>query len=227
MELSNRTIIPDLSVDCVILSFKEGNLRVLLIKRDQELERGKWALPGGFVYDDEDIDEASRRVLKEHTGAEEIYLEQLEAFGRVNRFPGKRVITLAYHAHVRPDVIHIQPGPEASEAIWQELSSCPPLVFDHDEILGEAVKTLKRKTLHEPVGLQLLPEKFTLWQLQQLYEAITGEPLEKSNFRRKINRLDYLIPLEEFQKGVAHRAARLYQFDAAKYAELAEKGFLF
>ena len=225
MSHSATNIIQPVSIDCVIFGLEDRKLKVLLIQREVELLRGNWALPGGFIIENEDIDAASSRILKDMTGVS-LYMEQLRAFGSVNRFPGKRVITIAYYALVRPDFFQLNPGDEARDAKWFEIGEVPKLPFDHQEILDVAFETLKLKVRHKPIGFNLLPEKFTLLQLQELYEAILEKKLDKPNFRRKVQKLGILIPLGEKQKGVAHRAAELFSFNIQQYNSLREKGFV-
>ncbi|WNJ19665.1 NrtR DNA-binding winged helix domain-containing protein [Pontibacter sp. G13] len=214
-----------LSIDCVIFGFEDAQIKLLLIQRELDPHRGSWSLPGGFIKMEEGIHAASERILKEMTGVDNLYLEQLGAFGEVDRYPLKRVVTIAYYALIKPGNYTLNPGPDASEARWFPLEECPPLPFDHPDILQSAINTLQWKVQHQPIGFNLLPEKFTLLQLQELYEAILQVKLDKPNFRRKFTRLDLLEPLDEYQKAVSHRAARLYRFDEAKYKELTETGF--
>ncbi|MDX1907992.1 MAG: NUDIX domain-containing protein [Bacteroidia bacterium] len=216
-----------LSLDCVILGLEAGQLNILLIQRGIEPHRGEWALPGGFVLLEEGIDEASRRILREMTGVDNLFLEQVRAFGAVDRYPGRRVITLVYYALVRPGNYQLIAGPEALEARWFSSRHLPPLPFDHNVIVQETLALLQYKVRHQPVGFELLPEKFTLFQLQELYEAILGQRLDKPNFRRKLMRMNLLVQLDEYQQEVAHRAARLYRFDKDRYDDLCREGFVF
>lgn len=227
MSHSHPDKIDPLSIDCVIFGFEDGKLKILLIRRDIQPFKGSWALPGGFILYDEDIDVASMRILEEMTGVDNIFMEQLRAFGTVNRYPERRVITLAYYALIKPGNYDLNPGPEASDAQWFHIHQLPELPFDHGKIIAQAIRTLQLKVRHQPIGFELLPEKFTLLQLQELYEAIMDTSLDKPNFRRKLQRMNLLVSLEEFQKGVAHRAARLYKFDKSRYDRLKEKGFVF
>ncbi|MDX2245998.1 MAG: NUDIX domain-containing protein [Bacteroidia bacterium] len=219
--------IDPLSIDCTIFGFEDGKLEVLLIRRAIEPSLGKWALPGGFILYQEDIDEASRRILREMTGMERLFMEQQQAFGAVGRYPNRRVITLAYFALIQPGKYKLNAGPEASDIRWFDVRYLPELPFDHEEIIQHAVNTLRQKVRHQPIGFELLPEKFTLLQLQELYEAILGQKLDKPNFRRKMQGMNLLVSLEEYQTGVAHRAARLYKFDMTRYYKLKESGFVF
>jgi 8-oxo-dGTP diphosphatase len=216
-----------LTVDCVIFGLDEENLKILLIERDLEPFKGKWALPGGFVRVDETLDEAARRELREETGVDSLYLEQLYTFGELERDPRERVVTVAYYALVNLSDHRIKATTDARNAAWFALSDIPKLAFDHDMIFGVALKRLKAKLRYQPIGFELLPRKFTLSRLQRLYETVLERPLDKRNFRKKILSMDLLIELDEIEQDVAHRAARLYSFDEKKYQRLAKKGFNF
>ncbi len=220
-------VINPLSVDCVIFGFDEAKLKVLLIKRAIEPEFGTWALPGGFIRYDEDISDASMRVLNELTGVKDLYMEQLGAFGELDRFPGRRVITIVYYALVKPGQYKINAGPNASDANWFDLRSLPHLPFDHEEIIQAALARLRRQVKYKPIGFNLLADKFPLLHLQELYEAIYGVEFDKPNFRRKIMKMNLLVQLNEKQRGVPHRSARLYKFDKERYDKLTDKGFIF
>lgn len=218
---------PALTVDCVVFGFDEGDLKVLLIKRGLAPFRGKWALPGGFVRVDETLDEAARRELREEAGLERVFLEQLYTFGAVKRDPRERVVSVAYYALVRLSDHTTRAATDANDARWFPLKDHPPLAFDHAEILAMALRRLRGKLRYEPVGFELLPEKFTLSQLQHLYEAVLGQPLDRRNFRKKVLGFDLLIPLEETLREGAHRPAQLYRFDPDRYEQLKGRGFLF
>lgn len=223
----SNDIIDALSIDCLIFGFRNAELDVLLIKHAEGISKGKWALPGGWIQYDEDIDEAANRLLQSLTGVSNIYLEQLRAFGNVNRYPGKRVVTIAYFALVNADMYSLHPGFTASEAKWCNVRDVPRLPYDHTRILNFGFEHLRHKVRHEPIGFNLLPKKFTLNQIQQLYESILGIELDKPNFRRKLLHMDLLIACNEKQKDVSHRAANLYRFDKKIYDQLKEKGFSF
>jgi 8-oxo-dGTP diphosphatase len=218
---------PALTVDCVVFGFDEGDLKVLLVRRDLEPYRGKWALPGGFVQMDESLDDAARRELQEETGIAKLYLEQLYTFGEPERDPRGRVVTVAYYALVKLTAHGVQAATDAESAAWFPVSDVPRLAFDHEQILEVALTRLKGKVRYQPVGFELLPVKFTLSELQHLYEAILETPLDKRNFRKKILGTELLIELDEIQQDVAHRAARLYRFDDRKYRQLVKQGFHF
>jgi 8-oxo-dGTP diphosphatase len=223
----SNEIIDALSIDCLIFGFRNGELDILLIKHGEGISRGRWALPGGWIKYKEGVDEAANRLLRSLTGVSNIYLEQLHTFGDVNRYPAKRVITIAYYALVNADHYSLNPGFTASDVAWFKINGIPKLPYDHQKILDYAFKHLKHKVRHEPIGFNLLPRKFTLHQLQELYEAILETQLDKPNFRRKILKMDLLIPCDEKQKDVSHRAASFYRFDKRTYDKLSEKGFAF
>lgn len=215
------------TVDNVIFGFDEGDLKVLLIKRGEEPFQGKWALPGYFVYPNEDLDTAAKRVLEELTGLRNVYLEQVKTFGAANRHPFGRVITVAYFSLIKISHYAIQPSSIAHKAKWHSISKLENLAFDHSEILGACFNRLKWLVRSRPVGFELLPPKFTLTELQHLYEAILETDLDKRNFRKKILSMDLLVDLDETQEGVAHRPARLYRFDRKRYEQFLAEGFSF
>jgi 8-oxo-dGTP diphosphatase len=214
-----------ITVDCVVFGFDGGELEVLLIRRGMEPFKDKLALPGGFVRVEETLDEAARRELEEETELREVYLEQLYTFGSVMRDPRERVVSVAYFALVKPGIVSA--ATDAAEAKWFPVSVIPPLAFDHADILAAARTRLRSKLTYQPIGFELLPPKFTLTQLQRLYEAVLGEPLDKRNFRKKALSYDLLIPLKEKHQEGPHRPAQLFRFDPVKYERLKKKGFLF
>jgi 8-oxo-dGTP diphosphatase len=216
-----------LSVDCIIFGFDEGELKVLLIKRKEEPSSGMWALPGGFVESTESLDHAAMRVLRELTSIPDMYMEQVYAFGEVNRYPAGRVISVSYYALVKISDYKVQATSKIEDVAWHPLSEITKLVFDHNSILEKALTTLKERVKFHPVGFELLPEKFTLTQLQNLYEVILGVQLDKRNFRKKLLGMDLIVKLEESQVGVAHRAARYFKFDPVRYKEWLAQGFNF
>lgn len=218
---------PAVTVDCVVFGLDDGALKVMLIQRKLPPFRDEWALPGGFVQMNESLEEAARRELREETGIEQIFLEQLYTFGDVNRDPRDRVITVAYYALINLVDHPVQASTDASQAIWWFISDLPALAFDHQKILNTALTRLKSKVRYEPIGFELLPQKFTLSQLQKLYEKILGVSLDKRNFRKRILKMDLLIELDEVQTDVSHRAARLYRFNAMKYEHLKTQGVNF
>jgi 8-oxo-dGTP diphosphatase len=215
------------SVDNVIFGFDGGDLKVLLIQRGAAPFKGKWALPGDLVYPNEDIDTAAERVLEQLTGLRGVYLEQVKAFGAVNRHPLGRVITIAYYSLIKISDYIVTPASFAQSARWHSIPEVGELAFDHNEILDTCLRRLKLKVRMAPVGFELLPPKFTLTELQQLYEAILVEKLDKRNFRKKILSMNLLLDLNEMQEGVAHRPAKLYQFDKDIYQQFVAEGFSF
>lgn len=212
------------SVDCVIFGFEEKELKILVTNRLLENIAGTWALPGGFIHKDEDLAAAPLRILRDMANLTDVYLEQVAAFGAVDRFPPNRTVTIGYYALVNPaqfDLCHFRS--EVLETRWFRLSDKPSLPYDHDLIVEAALGKLKRKLRYEPVGFELLPDKFSLRQLQDLYEAILGVELDNRNFRKKILKMDVLRKLDEKQNGVKHRQATLYQFDPKKYQMLSSQ----
>jgi 8-oxo-dGTP diphosphatase len=218
---------PALTVDCVVFGIDVDELMVLLIQRDLPPFEGQWALPGGFVHMDESLGEAAFRELQEETGLEKVYLEQLFTFGEVDRDPRGRVVSVAYYALVKLSDHRVQAATDARDAQWFPVWDTPTLAFDHASIVTMAMERLKGKVRYQPIGFELLPKKFTLTQLQKLYEVILERELDKRNFRKKILAMEILLELDEVEKGVAHRAARLYRFDERKYRRLVKAGFDF
>jgi len=213
------------TVDIIIFTIQEGILKVLLVKRLIPPFIGQCAIPGGFVLEDEDLDQAALRELKEETGVSDVYLEQLYSFGKPDRDPRGRVITVAYFALISPDR-KLTAGTDAAAAAWYPMDHLPPLAFDHATIVDYALERLRNKLEYTTVGFQLLPEKFTLTELQEVYEAILGRRLDKRNFRRKISVLRILKALPEYRRG-GQRPAQLYRFVAARFEKLKDKGILF
>jgi 8-oxo-dGTP diphosphatase len=220
---------PALTVDCVVfgLGQETEELRVLLVQRALEPFQGRWALPGGFVRLDEGLEQAARRELEEEAGIRPAYLEQLYTFGEPDRDPRERVVSVAYVALVRMAQHPPRPATDARDAAWFAVSDPPLLAFDHQEILGLALERLRAKVRYQPVGFDLLPARFTLSQLQRLYETILEQPFDKRNFRKRIIGSGLLEELDEVEREVAHRAARLYRFDRRRYEQLRKKGFSF
>lgn len=216
---------PALTVDCVVFGAADDGLKLLLIERAVEPFKGRYALPGGFVDMDETTEEAARRELEEETGLKASFLEQLYTFSRVDRDPRERVVSVAYFALVRPSAV--VGGDDAASAQWVDADELPPLAFDHDEIVQVALERLRAKIRYQPIGFELLPPKFTLGQLQRLYEDILGRALDKRNFRKAILRMGVLDELDEVEEGVSHRPPRLYRFNKAAYKRLAKQGFNF
>ncbi|MDO8545544.1 MAG: NUDIX domain-containing protein [Opitutaceae bacterium] len=218
---------PAVTVDGVVFGYDEADLKVLLIQREQAPYKSRWALPGGFVEIDEGLEDAARRELEEETGITRLYLEQLYTFGAPRRDPRERVISVAYYALVKLTDHAVHAASDARNVAWFPVADLPSLAFDHEEILDVALRRLKAKIRYEPVGFELLPEKFPLSELQRLYETIIEQPLDKRNFRKKILSMGLLADTDEIQQDVAHRAARLYRFDQAAYQRLKKAGFNF
>lgn len=204
------------AVDCLIFGFNEGKLELLLVQRSFEPERDRWSLIGGFVLNDEDLDTAAHRVLTELTGLDDVYMEQVRAFGKAKRDPYERVISVTYSALVLKKDYNSELV-ESYNAQWFPIDELPELIFDHKEMVESAMRRLRRRVKTGPVGFNLLPEKFTLPQLQKLYEAILDEEIDKRNFRKKLNTMDFLIKLDEKDKSESKKGAYLYRFDEDKY----------
>lgn len=224
--MKGKGIIEPLSVDCVIFGFEEDALKVLVIKRKEDQNKNIWILPGGFIKYDEDLDDAADRILEERTGVK-VFMKQIGAFGKVDRFPLNRVVTIAYYALVKPEKYHLKLQEGDCEIKWTNVYQLPELLFDHTEIVQGALSSLRRRIRTEPIGFNLLPNSFPLLSLQKLYEAILNTTFDKPNFRRKILKMGLLEALDEKQKGVAHRSARLFKFNKDKYDAMIEKGFSF
>jgi 8-oxo-dGTP diphosphatase len=215
------------TVDVVIFTIQEDILQVLLVRRGAAPFKDRWALPGGFIREDEPLEQAALRELEEETGVRDVYLEQLYTFGDPGRDPRGRVITVAYYALIASDCQTLAAGTDAAAARWWPAGSPPPLAFDHRGILEYAIERLRNKLEYTTVGFQLLPAKFTLTQLQRVYEAILGRALDKRNFRRKMELLGILTPLDEWVREGASRPAQLYRFSARRFEKLKDKGILF
>jgi 8-oxo-dGTP diphosphatase len=215
------------AVDCVVFGVDAEALKVLLIERGVEPFRGAWALPGGFVQGSESLDQAARRELQEETGLQKVFLEQLYTFGDAERDPRGRVVSVAYYALVKLRDERTHATTDAQQARWFPVPAAPSLAFDHARVLDMARERLRGKVRYQPIGFELLPDRFTLTELQRLYEIVLERPLDKRNFRKKLLAMDLLEDTGEVQQGVAHRAARLYAFDRRKYDRLQKKGFLF
>jgi 8-oxo-dGTP diphosphatase len=215
---------PALAVDCVVFGLSQEGLAVLLVERALPPFEGSWALPGGFVHMDETLDAAARRELVEESGVELAHLEQLYTFGAPGRDPRERVVSVAYFALVKQVDHALRAASDARRAAWFPVRSLPELAFDHAEIVATGIARLRSKVRYRPLGFDLLPERFTLTQLQRLYEAILDRPLDKRNFRKKVLGLGLVAPTAEHQSGVRHRAAQLFRFDRAAYERLEERG---
>lgn len=216
-----------LTVDCVLFGYEVAKtLQVLLIERKYEPYAGCWALPGGFVNEDENLDQAALRELQEETGVSNVFIEQLYSFGEPNRDPRGRVVTVAYFGLINLQQHPIAPASDAKEVQWFALDQLPKLAFDHQQILEVAVNRLRAKVRYQPIGFELLPEQFTLSQLQDLYEAILGlkNELNKRNFRTRFLKMGVLREVGR-QQMVSHRPAMLYEFDKEKYTQLARERY--
>lgn len=218
---------PALTVDVVVFGLDDEDLQVMLIQRDLPPFEGQWALPGGFVRVEETLDDAARRELLEETGLKDIYLEQLYTFGAVDRDPRERIVTVAYYALVNLEGHDVRAATDARNAAWFPVSDLPSLAFDHPTILAAAHDRLRGKVRYQPIGFELLPDRFTLRQLQRLYEVVLDRELDKRNFRKKILAMEIVKETNEIEKDVAHRAARLYRFDKRTYDRLTKHGFHF
>lgn len=214
---------PAVATDCTIFGFDGTKLKVLLIKRGCEPYVGKWAFPGGFLRMDESAEEGAARELKEETHLTVTHIEQFHCFSDPDRDPRERIISIAFFALVRTR--EVCGGDDAKEARWFAMDEIPHLAFDHEQILRMALSKLRERIHFQPIGFELLPEKFTLKQLQMLYEAILGVHFDRRNFAKKMLHLDILIPLEETTWPTPKREARLYCFNQEKYNELKQKGF--
>lgn len=214
---------PAVTADCVIFGFDGIKLKVLLIERGIEPYKGKWAFPGGFVNMDESCEEGALRELKEETGLSTAYIEQFHTFSDPQRDPRERIITVAYFALVR--IQEVKGGDDAAQAAWFALDEVPQLAFDHDRILREALKRLRERIHFEPIGFELLPEKFTMRELQNLYEAILDVHFDRANFSKKMLHFNILTQLEETVWPTPKREANLYRFNMESYNELKQKGF--
>jgi 8-oxo-dGTP diphosphatase len=216
------------AVDCIIFGYDiiEKELKLLLIKRSFEPAKGQWSLSGGFVEEGEGLDDAANRVVTTLTGLSDLYMEQLYTYGDVGRDPGDRVISTAYFSlieiHEIDDEIKVRSG-----AHWRSLSNLPDLIFDHRKMVERALKELVEKVKVHPVGFELLPEKFTLVQLQNLYEAIYQKSIDKRNFRKKILSMNFLEKQDEKEKKTSKKGAWYYRFNEEKYKEFTKNGFFF
>ena len=222
---------PAVTVDCVVfgVDLEQGDLKVLLIERGTEPFRGSWALPGGHVLENEDLEPAARRELLEEAGLEKVFLEQLYTLGNPGRDPRGHYVTVCYYAlvNLQDHRVRAAAGSDARDAAWFAVTDLPELAFDHLQILELALRRLKGKVRYHPIGFELLPPAFTLSQLQQLYEILLERKIDKRNFRKKALKLGILADTREIQKDVAHRAARLYRFDRGRYLEMEKDGFNF
>jgi 8-oxo-dGTP diphosphatase len=204
-----------LTVDCVIFGFEENKLKVLLIKSDLELFQEKLSLLGDIVEDKEELDDAAYRVLKERTGMNDVFLDQVRTFGHPNRHPGGRVITVAYCSLL--NINHHELKIHDNDLNWHSVATLKEMAFDHKEIVDSCYQWLQKRIQEHPLGFNLLPDKFSLRELQNLYEAILGITLDRRNFRKKFASMDLLIDINEMEQDVPHRPGKLYKFNFEKY----------
>jgi 8-oxo-dGTP diphosphatase len=216
------------AVDCIIFGYDihEKELKLLLIKRSFEPAKGRWSLTGGFVKEEESLDEAASRILRNLTGLESVYLKQSFTYGDTERDPGARVISIGYFALIAIRDIN-QELTQQNEAHWRSIARLPDLIFDHHDMVDKALTDLQNQIKIMPVGFELLPEKFTLVQLQDLYEAIYQRKIDKRNFRKKILSMGILVKLEEKEKETSKKGAYYYKFNEEEYKRLKQNGFYF
>jgi len=216
------------SVDCCVFSLIDKKLNVLLSKRKVLKEDHEWSLPGDFLRPEENLKESAKRILGEMAGIENLYTEQVKTFGNVNRYPKERVVTVSYYALINPeDYKSLAYHSSVEKTQWFPVREIPELALDHGSILESAIDTLKKRIRVAPIGIRLLSKKFTLTQLQHIYEGILETDLDVRNFRKKLLKLDFLEKLDEKETNVAHRRANLYSFDETRYKKLLEGGFYF
>jgi len=245
-------ILKNLSVDCVIFGFKANKLNVLLwqaepellekfLTKEEEYQQSKeifeknpalksdkfWGLIGTHLPVEEDLDTYAKKILHVATGLKNVYLKQFKTFGNAGRIPHMRVLTVAYYALINPEYHDMELSPIAKSVKWFDIDGLPDVIFDVREIIDAALKKLREEVKYHPVGFHMLPDKFTLTQLQTLYEAILDKKLDTRNFRKKILKMDLLVDTQEKQTNVAHRAAKLYSFDMEIYNQLTEEGLNF
>ncbi len=208
-----------LSVDCIIFGFTDNKLKILIGKRNMDPGRSEWSLYGGFVRGDESLDDAANRTLYELTGLRKVFMRQVGAFGNIDRDPGERVVSIAYYALINvndyDEDLRKKHGVE-----WVDMDNIPQMYSDHNDMVHRARKLMQQKMKTEPVGFELLPDLFTLTQLQRLYEAVNGEELDKRNFRKRIKEMDYIEKTELIDKNTSKRGAALYRFNKKAFAEV-------
>ena len=204
------------AIDCIIFGFNEGELSLLLLKRNFEPAMGEWSLMGGFVQEGESVDDGAKRVLNELTGLNNVYMEQVGSFGEIGRDPGERVISIAYYALININE-YDRELVQQHNAFWVNINDLPDLIFDHPQMVEQARALMQQKASTEPIGFNLLPKLFTLSQLQSLYEAIYGEVIDKRNFRKRIAEMDYIEKTDKIDKTGSKRGAALYKFNEKAY----------
>ena len=215
------------TVDAVVFTVRDNELKLLLIKRKEPPFQGTYALPGGFVNEQEELEDAVKRELAEETNVKDVFLKQFGVYGNVGRDPRGRIITTAYIALISADQQHLMPATDATEARWFSIQDLPKLAFDHAEIIADALKQLRYEIQTTNIAVQILPQKFTLSELQHLYELVLGRQLDKRNFRKRIKELGILKETHETKMEGAHRPAQLYKFSHAGYTSLREKVHVF
>ena len=245
-------ILNSVSVDCVIFGFDKSGLRVLLNQIDKDALKQSlpekissdqikklyeqhpvltsdiyWSLFGGHVPEEQDLDEFAKELLFQATGVNSVFLQQIQTFGSLERVPYTRVITIGYYALINPDYHHLKQSGLAKSMQWFNLNELPPLCFDHDKIIEQATIKLRQEVMYHPVGFHLLPEKFTLTEIQSLYEVILNKKMDTRNFRKKLAKMELLVDSGKKQQNVAHRAAKLYKFDILVYEKLKQEGLNF
>ena len=207
-----------LSVDCIIFGFDQNKLKILIGRRNMDPGRGEWSLYGGFVRNDESLDKAAQRTLLELTGLRNIYMSQVGAFGNIDRDPGERVVSVAYYALINvKDYSERQRKQHGVE--WVNIEDIPQMYSDHNAMVAKARKLIQQKIKTNPVGFELLPELFTLTQLQRLYEAVNGEPLDKRNFRKRIKEMEFIEKTDLIDKKTSKRGAALFRFNKKVFDE--------
>jgi 8-oxo-dGTP diphosphatase len=218
-------VVSNISVDCAIFGFEDSRLKVLLIQHGRGPMESRWALPGDYLSKDLDLNVMPNEVLRRLTGLKNVYVEQLGAFGELNRVDYRRVVTVAYFALISPQKFQLHKGEGASDVRWFDISEVPSLIFDHNLIIVKALDRLRQDVKVHPIGFELLPKKFTLTNIQRLYEEILGVKLDTRNFRRKILSTEILKNLNEVDRSVPYRAPALFSFDKKKYVKYKEEGY--
>lgn len=216
-----------LTVDAVVFGYEKGKITVLLIKRKYEPFKNNWAIPGGFIKDNESLEAAVERELFEETGVKINYLEQLYTFGNPDRDPRGRIVSIVYFGLVRPDAFNLLASTDAEDVNWFTINNLPQLSFDHEAILNLAIKRLQAKITYEPIGFELLDKKFTFSDLEKLYSTLLGRPIDRRNFRKKILGLNVLDELDEKVSRGSGRPANLFKFNKEKYFQLKSEGIIF
>lgn len=215
------------SVDCVIFGLEENDLKVLLVKHNDGLIAGEWALPGDYIQEGVDLESMPAKVLEELTTLKHVYVEHFGTFGKADRVPHQRVVTSAYFALISPGKYQLAPGPNATEVAWVSYSQVPKLIYDHNEILEAGCQALKAKLRREPIGIELLPNYFTLTSLQRMYETVLGVELDTRNFRKKLLKAGLVDKTTKKEKNVPYRSPSLYVLNSKAYKEMTTNGAYF